>query len=56
MPPAHERFKALLIDQQGRVTRLVPPGEQPPKLSRRELKKNAGKPLYDWRTASSDTP
>lgn len=43
------RFKALLIDQQGRVTRLVPPGEQPPKLSRRELKKNAGKPLYDWR-------
>ncbi|MDF2495007.1 amidohydrolase family protein [Sphingomonas sp.] len=43
------RFKALLIDQQGRVTRLVPPGEEPPKLSRRELKKNAGKPLYDWR-------
>lgn len=44
------RFKALLIDKEGRVTRLVPPGEEPPKLSRRELKKNAGKPLYDWRT------
>lgn len=43
------RFKAVLIDQVGRVTRLVPPGEEPPKLSRRELKRNAGKPLYDWR-------
>lgn len=43
------RFKAVLIDQAGKVTRLVPPGEEPPKLSRRELKKNAGKPLYDWR-------
>ncbi|VVT25098.1 Metal-dependent hydrolase [Sphingomonas sp. EC-HK361] len=42
-------FKALLIDKEGRVTRLVPPGEEPPKLSRKELKKNAGKPLYDWR-------
>jgi predicted amidohydrolase YtcJ len=44
------RFKALLIDKEGKVTRLVPPGEEPPKLSRKELKKNAGKPLYDWRT------
>ena len=44
------RFRALLIGEGGRVTRLVPPGEEPPKLSRRELKKNAGKPLYDWRT------
>ncbi len=44
------RFKALLIDANGRVTRLVPPDEEAPKLSRRELKKNAGKPLYDWRT------
>ena len=44
------RFKAVLIDKDGRVTRLVPPNEEPPKLSRRELKKNAGKPLYDWRT------
>ncbi|MCD2314950.1 amidohydrolase family protein [Sphingomonas sp. IC-11] len=43
------RFKAVLIDQAGKVTRLIPPGEEPPKLSRRELKKNAGKPLYDWR-------
>ena len=43
------RFKALLIDKAGKVTRLVPPNEEPPKLSRRELKKNAGKPLYDWR-------
>lgn len=43
------RFKAVLIDAAGKVTRLVPPGEEPPKLSRRELKKNAGKPLYDWR-------
>lgn len=43
------RFKAVLIDKDGRVTRLVPPGEEPPKLSRKELKKNAGKPLYDWR-------
>ncbi|OWK31969.1 amidohydrolase [Sphingomonas mucosissima] len=43
------RFKAVLIDAGGKVTRLVPPGEEPPKLSRRELKKNAGKPLYDWR-------
>ncbi|QNE31895.1 amidohydrolase family protein [Sphingomonas sp. NBWT7] len=43
------RFKAVLIDKDGRVTRLVPPGEAPPKLSRKELKKNAGKPLYDWR-------
>lgn len=42
-------FKAILIDKDGRVTRLVPPGEEPPKLSRKELKKNAGKPLYDWR-------
>ena len=44
------RFKALLIDKQGRVTRLVPPGEEPPKLSRKQLKANAGKPLYDWRS------
>jgi hypothetical protein len=44
------RFKAMLIDKDGRVTRLVPPGEAPPKLSRKELKKNAGKPLYEWRT------
>ena len=43
------RFKAVLIDQNGRVTRLVPPGEEPPKLTRKQLKKNAGKPLYDWR-------
>ena len=43
------RFKAILVDKDGRVTRLVPPGEEPPKLSRKELKKNAGKPLYDWR-------
>ena len=42
-------FKAILIDKDGRVTRLVPPGEEAPKLSRKELKKNAGKPLYDWR-------
>jgi len=38
-------FKAILIDKDGRVTRLVPPGEEAPKLSRKELKKNAGKPL-----------
>ena len=44
------RFRAILIDKEGRVTRLIPPGEAPPKLSRKELKKNAGKPLYDWRT------
>ena len=44
------RFRALLIDSEGRVTRLVPPGEPPPQLSRKELKKNAGKPLYDYRT------
>ncbi|WBH17237.1 amidohydrolase [Sphingomonas radiodurans] len=43
------RFKALLIDKDGKVTRLVPPGEEPPKLSRKQLKANAGKPLYDWR-------
>ncbi len=42
-------FKAILVDKDGRVTRLVPPGEAPPKLSRKELIKNAGKPLYDWR-------
>ena len=42
-------FKAILVDKDGRVTRLVPPGEEAPKLSRKELKKNAGKPLYDWR-------
>ena len=28
------RFKAVLIDRDGRVTRLVPPGEEPPKLTR----------------------
>jgi predicted amidohydrolase YtcJ len=44
------RFKAILVDKDGRVTRLVPAGEEPPKLSRKELKKNAGKPLYEWRT------
>lgn len=43
------RFQALLIDKDGKVTRLVPHGEEPPKLSKKELKKNAGKPLYDWR-------
>ncbi len=43
------RFRAMLIDKDGRVTRLVPPGEPAPKLSRKELVKNAGKPLYDWR-------
>ena len=32
-------FKAILIDKDGKVTRLVPPGEEAPKLSRKELKR-----------------
>jgi predicted amidohydrolase YtcJ len=43
------RFRALLIDKEGKVSRLVPPGEPPPQLSRKELRRNAGRPLYDWR-------
>ena len=38
------RFQALVIDAQGKVVRLVPVGEQPPKPT----KKNPG-PRYDWR-------
>ena len=43
------RFRAVLIDADGKVARLVPPGEAPPKLSRKELRANKGRPLYDWR-------
>ena len=38
------RFKAMVIDAQGRVVRLIAPDEQPPKPT----KKNPG-PRYDWR-------
>ncbi|MEH3047343.1 MAG: amidohydrolase family protein [Sphingomonas adhaesiva] len=38
------RFQAIVIDAQGKVVRLVPVGEQPPKPT----KKNPG-PRYDWR-------
>ncbi len=38
------RFQAIVIDPQGKVVRLVPVGEQPPKPT----KKNPG-PRYDWR-------
>ncbi|PCG10285.1 metal-dependent hydrolase [Sphingomonas ginsenosidimutans] len=38
------RFQAMVIDAQGKVVRLVPVGEQPPKRT----KKNPG-PTYDWR-------
>lgn len=38
------RFKALVLDAQGKVVRLVPTDEQPPKPT----KKNPG-PRYDWR-------
>jgi len=38
------RFKAIILDKDGRVVRLVPPGEQPPRPTR----KNPG-PRYDWR-------
>lgn len=38
------RFKAMVIDAQGRVVRLIAPDEQPPKRT----KKNPG-PRYDWR-------
>ncbi|MEH3101558.1 amidohydrolase [Sphingomonas adhaesiva] len=38
------RFQAIVIDAQGKVVRLVPVGEQPP----RPTKKNPG-PRYDWR-------
>lgn len=38
------RFKALVIDAQGKVVRLIAPGEQPPKPT----KKNPG-PRYEWR-------
>lgn len=38
------RFKAMVIDPQGKVVRLIAPDEQPPKPS----KKNPG-PRYDWR-------
>jgi len=38
------RFKAMVIDPQGKVVRLVAPDEQPPKPT----KKNPG-PRYDWR-------
>ena len=39
-----QRFKAMVIDAQGKVVRLVAPDEQPPKRT----KKNPG-PRYDWR-------
>ena len=38
------RFQGIVIDAQGKVVRLVPVGEQPPKPT----KKNPG-PRYDWR-------
>ena len=38
------RFKAMVIDGQGKVVRLIAPDEQPPKPT----KKNPG-PRYDWR-------
>ena len=38
------RFRAMIVDGEGRVVRLVPPGEAPPKPTRR----NPG-PRYDWR-------
>lgn len=38
------RFKAMVIDPQGKVVRLIAPDEQPPKPT----KKNPG-PRYDWR-------
>ncbi|MHC9418386.1 amidohydrolase [Sphingomonas citri] len=38
------RFKAMVIDAQGKVVRLIAPDEQPPKPT----KKNPG-PRYDWR-------
>ncbi|MEH3102392.1 MAG: amidohydrolase family protein [Sphingomonas phyllosphaerae] len=38
------RFKAMVIDPQGKVIRLIAPDEQPPKPT----KKNPG-PRYDWR-------
>ena len=38
------RFRALVLDKDGRVVRLVPVGEQPPKPTR----KDPG-PRYDWR-------
>ena len=38
-------FKAIIIDKDGRVVRLVPSGEEPPKPT----KKNPG-PRYDWRS------
>lgn len=37
-------FAAMVIDGSGRIVRLVPPGEKPPKRT----KKNPG-PVYDWR-------
>jgi predicted amidohydrolase YtcJ len=39
-----QRFKAIVLDKQGKVVRLVAPDEQPPKRTR----KNPG-PVYDWR-------
>ena len=38
------RFQAMVIDKDGKIVRLVPVGEQPPKRT----KKNPG-PRYDWR-------
>ncbi|WP_394647902.1 amidohydrolase [uncultured Sphingomonas sp.] len=38
------RFKAMVIDAQGKVVRLIAPDEEPPKRT----KKNPG-PRYDWR-------
>ncbi|MDR6788031.1 putative amidohydrolase YtcJ [Sphingomonas sp. BE138] len=38
------RFKAMVIDPQGKVVRLIAPDEEPPKRT----KKNPG-PRYDWR-------
>ena len=38
------RFKAMVVDKDGRIVRLIAPDEQPPKPT----KKNPG-PRYDWR-------
>jgi predicted amidohydrolase YtcJ len=43
------RFQGIVVDDAGRVVRLVPVGEKEPLFKKRELKKRGNKPLWDYR-------
>jgi predicted amidohydrolase YtcJ len=43
------RFQGIVVDAEGRVVRLVPPGEKPQLFTKKELKKRGNKPIWDFR-------